>query len=159
GGTCSVGIESTIIALTDGDPVILRPGAISPEALERAIGESVGPPGIHRTVRAPGMLASHYAPETPLRLVHADRLPALAAALSAEGKRVAVMALSGCRSETGKTVAMPSYPAAYGHDLYAVIRTLDDGQHDVILAERPPRTAPWLAVNDRLQRACGGNAD
>ncbi|MBM4315774.1 MAG: translation factor Sua5, partial [Deltaproteobacteria bacterium] len=46
-------------------------------------------------------------------------------------------------------------PAAYGYDLYAVIRMLDNGQHDVILVERTPRTEAWLAVNDRLQRASG----
>jgi len=159
GGACSVGIESTIVALTGGAPVVLRPGCIRPEALEEATGESVGLSGRSRTVRVPGMLASHYAPETPLRLAQGDQLPALAAVLSAEGKRVAVMALSGFRSATGETVAMPSDPAGYGRDLYAVIRMLDGGQHDVILVERPPRERAWLAVNDRLQRASGGNAD
>lgn len=159
GGACRVGIESTIIALADGDPVILRPGEISPEALERVMGEKVGLPGIPRTVRTPGMLASHYAPATPLRLVHADRLPAVAASLSANGKRVALMALSGYRSATGQTVVMPSDPSAYGCNLYAVIRMLDGGQHDAILVETPPQTEAWLAVNDRLQRASGRDGD
>lgn len=153
GGACSVGIESTIVALTDGTPLILRPGGISPAALEEAMGQKVELPGTLQTVRAPGMLASHYAPATPLRLVGAKQLPAVAASFTAEGKRAAVMALSGYRSATGQTVAMPSDPAAYGYDLYAVIRMLDGGQHDVILVERPPRTGAWLAINDRLQRA------
>jgi L-threonylcarbamoyladenylate synthase len=63
------------------------------------------------------------------------------------------MALSGYRSATGQTVAMPSEPSAYGYDLYAVIRMLDNGRHDAILVETPPQTEAWLAVNDRLQRA------
>ncbi|MBM4313354.1 MAG: threonylcarbamoyl-AMP synthase, partial [Deltaproteobacteria bacterium] len=108
GGACSVGIESTIVALTDSSPLILRPGGISPAALEEAMGQKVELPGTLQTVRAPGMLASHYAPATPLRLVGAQQLPAVAASFAAEGKRAAVMALSGYRSATGQTVAMPS---------------------------------------------------
>ena len=117
GGACSVGIESTIVALTDDAPLVLRPGGISPAALEEAMGQKVGLPGALQTVRVPGMLASHYAPATPLQLLSAARLPAAAASLAAGGKRAAVMALSGYRSATGKTVAMPSDPAAYGYDL------------------------------------------
>jgi L-threonylcarbamoyladenylate synthase len=153
GGACRVGIESTIVALTDGNPVILRPGGISPAALEAVMGQKVTLPGITRTVRVPGMLASHYAPETPLRLVGSAELPDVAASLAAKGRRAAVMALSGYRSATGQTVAMPSEPSAYGYDLYAVIRMLDNGRHDAILVETPPQTEAWLAVNDRLQRA------
>ena len=155
GGACSVGIESTIVALTDDAPLVLRPGGISPAALEEAMGQKVGLPGALQTVRVPGMLASHYAPATPLQLLSAARLPAAAASLAAGGKRAAVMALYGYRSATGQTVAMPSDPAAYGYDLYAVIRMLDGGGHDAILVETPPQTEAWLAVNDRLQRASG----
>lgn len=159
GGACRVGIESTIVALTDSDPVILRPGEISPEALEAVMGQKVVLPGISRTVRVPGMLASHYAPATPLQLVGAAQLPAVAASLSANGKRVAVMALSGYRSPTGQTVTMPPEPSAYGYDLYAVIRILDSGGHDAILVEMPPQTEAWMAVNDRLYRASGKDTD
>ena len=155
GGACRVGVESTIIALTDTAPVILRPGGISPEALEQVMGQKVGLPGASRTVRVPGILVSHYAPATPLRLVSPTHLPAVAASLSAKGKRVAVMALSGYRSATGQTVAMPPEPSAYGCDLYAVIRMLDSGGHDAILVETPPQAEAWLAVNDRLHRASG----
>jgi L-threonylcarbamoyladenylate synthase len=105
------------------------------------------------------MLASHYAPATPLQLVSPAQLPAVAANLSAKGKRVAVMALSGYRSATGQTVAMPPEPSAYGCDLYAVIRMLDSGRHDAILVEKPPETEAWLAVNDRLHRASGRDTD
>jgi L-threonylcarbamoyladenylate synthase len=158
GGDCPVGVESTIVDLTGSVPVILRPGGIPPEALERVMGQKIELPGAARTGRAPGMLASHYAPATPLRLVARAELPAVAASLSATGKRVAVMALSGCASATGQTVAMPSEPAAYGRDLYAVIRMLDGGGHDAILVEMPPQTEAWLAVNDRLRKAGGGDS-
>lgn len=155
GGACRVGIESTIVNLTGSNPIILRPGGISPAELEAVMGKKVALPGIPRTVRVPGMLVSHYAPATPLRRVDMAQLPGIAASLAAQGKRAAVMALSGYRSATGQTVAMPPEPSGYGYDLYAVIRMLDSGQHDVILVEKPPQTEAWLAVNDRLQRASG----
>lgn len=156
GGACRVGVESTIVALTEGNPVILRPGEISREALEQATGQKVALPGLIRVPRVPGMLASHYAPATPLRLAAPALLPSIAAGLAARGKRVALMALSGYRSATGQTVAMPPDPSAYGCDLYAVIRMLDSGRHDLILVETPPETEAWLAVSDRLQRAASG---
>jgi len=49
--------------------------------------------------------------------------------------------------------AMPANPVTYGHLLYATLRHLDNGKFDRLLAEDPPRTADWLAVTDRLQRA------
>ena len=159
GGDCPVGVESTIVSLVGETPVLLRPGGISPQAIERVLGQAVGRPDASGTLRAPGMLASHYAPATPLRLVGPARLPAVAADLAAAGQRVAVMALSGYESATGRTVAMPAEPAAYGQGLYAVIRMLDSGGHDAILVEMPPQTEAWLAVNDRLCRAAGASAE
>ena len=158
GGDCPVGVESTILSLAGDTPVLLRPGDISPAALAGVLGQPIGSPEGFSTIRAPGLLASHYAPATPLWLSDGEELPTVTASLSAAGKRVAVMALSGYKSGTGRTVAMPLEPAAYGRDLYTVIRMLDDGSHDAIVVERPPRTEPWLAVNDRLRRASGKHA-
>lgn len=158
GGACPVGVESTIVSLAGDAPVLLRPGAIAPAALAGVLGEPIESPDGNATIRAPGTLASHYAPATALMLADAEELPTVVASLAQRGRRVAVMALSGYRSPTGRTVAMPAEPAAYGRDLYAVIRMLDDGRHDAIVAERPPRSEPWLAVNDRLRRASGRDA-
>ncbi len=66
-GHCRVGVESTILDLSGDTPVLLRPGGVSLESLEAAIGP-VARITDAATLRAPGMLASHYAPTLPLRL-------------------------------------------------------------------------------------------
>jgi len=158
GGDCPVGLESTILSLAGKEPVLLRPGHIPPAALADVLGKPVELPDGNAAIRVPGTLASHYAPATALLLADAEALSAVVTGLVVRGRRVAVMALSGQLSPTGQTVAMPADPTAYGRDLYAAIRMLDDGRHDIIVVERPPRDEGWLAVNDRLERASGGSA-
>jgi L-threonylcarbamoyladenylate synthase len=67
GGACPVGLESTIIGLEHDRPVLLRPGGLAIEAIERALGCEVGL-SHGEAINAPGQLASHYAPGAPLRL-------------------------------------------------------------------------------------------
>lgn len=73
-GDCPIGLESTVLDLTGAHPVILRPGAITIDALERVIGpfarrEAAPSPGENGAVlRSPGMMSSHYAPTLPIRL-------------------------------------------------------------------------------------------
>src|SRR3954462_3222497 len=70
GGACDVGLESTIVELSRGAPVLLRPGAIGRDELARVIGTTPREPDAHAP-RASGTLASHYAPHTPLVLMEA----------------------------------------------------------------------------------------
>jgi L-threonylcarbamoyladenylate synthase len=72
GGACAVGVESTIVGL-DGPARLLRPGGLPAEAIEACLGHPLLPPG--ETVKAPGMLASHYAPEAALRLGATEAAP------------------------------------------------------------------------------------
>jgi L-threonylcarbamoyladenylate synthase len=73
GGPCAVGVESTVLDLSGGGAVLLRPGGVPAEAIEAAIGP-VGRPvpqaaaEATRSLRSPGMLISHYAPSLPVRL-------------------------------------------------------------------------------------------
>lgn len=67
GGPCAVGLESTIV-IADPDPVLLRPGGVSAEALEAALGQPLAIGGDAGKPTSPGQLASHYAPEAALRL-------------------------------------------------------------------------------------------
>jgi L-threonylcarbamoyladenylate synthase len=67
GGACAVGLESTIVGFEAGTPVLLRPGGISVERLRQVVGGDIVPPA-GSGITAPGQLASHYAPETRLRL-------------------------------------------------------------------------------------------
>lgn len=153
GGASEIGIESTIVDLSDARAVLLRPGAIGREALEAVLGEAVlektAAPGAGP--RHSGGLERHYAPRTPTRLV---AMHALDQEIGASGARIAVLAFSRPDTRVKVWRRMPRDPRAYARKLYAMLRVLDDSGCDAILVESPPQTPEWAAVNDRLRRAC-----
>ncbi|MBM3358934.1 MAG: threonylcarbamoyl-AMP synthase [Betaproteobacteria bacterium] len=160
GGEADVGIESTILDLSGGAPVLLRTGWITAEELTRALGIEVAAAG-EDAPRAPGTHARHYAPQTPLMLVEGDLAVEIAASLVRQGRRVAVLAFSAAQPLIAGVnwVAAPGEAAAYAHALYANLRALDESGCDTILVERPPRDPAWAAINDRLTRAAAGAAE
>ena len=157
GGECDVGIESTIVDATGAAPVLLRPGHITARDIERAAGIALAAPTAH-SPRAPGTLAAHYAPATPLLVMEGDLLLELAATLTRQGKRVAVLARSALQPLLAGVVwtAAPREAQQYAHDLYANLRTLDAAGCDALLVEELPQGPDWAAVNDRLLRAAAG---
>ncbi|HZM44801.1 MAG TPA: L-threonylcarbamoyladenylate synthase [Burkholderiales bacterium] len=158
GGAADVGIESTIVDLSGGKPRLLRPGWITAAAIEEALEERVIAAGAGAP-RAPGMLAAHYAPLTPLALAERDLLLELAASLGRQGRKVAVLALSSARPlDPVIWLVAPADPAGYAHTLYANLREADEAGCDALVVERPPQTPEWAAVNDRLSRAAAGTA-
>ena len=160
GGACEVGIESTIVAVTGGVPTLLRPGAIGVRELAQVLGHAPAAPD--RTApRASGTLASHYAPKTPAMLAPADALHAEIVQLVDRDEDVAILARTVRRPVdfAGAWIGAPLDAAAYAHDLYANLRTLDAANADVILIETPPADDAWLAVRDRLGRATRGEDD
>jgi L-threonylcarbamoyladenylate synthase len=158
GGPCEVGIESTIIDVSGARPTLLRPGTITAHALERVLGVALGAAG-PASPRASGSLPKHYAPQTPLMLVESDLVVELAASMTRQGSTVAVLARSALRPliEGLTWIAAPREAAAYAHDLYANLRTLDSAGCAVMLVEEPPLDAAWAAVHDRLTRAAAGS--
>jgi L-threonylcarbamoyladenylate synthase len=158
GGECAVGIESTIVDLSGAQPRLLRPGAVSLAALEEALGTEVAMPG-DGAPRAPGMLKAHYAPGTPLMLVESDLMPALVRNLVRQEKNLAVLSFSALGPPLpGLTwLAAAAEPAGYAHALYANLRELDASGAQIIIVERPPGEAQWMAVLDRLTRAAAGS--
>ena len=151
GDPCEIGIESTIVAFTDGEPVLLRPGGIALTDIAVVLG-AIPRTAIDNTLRASGTLASHYAPRTPAKLIEAS---ALADVVAASGDRVAVLARTvvATRRFRGTWIDAPRDTARYAHDLYSNLRALDSGQAIAILIEAPPVDPAWLAVRDRLVRA------
>ena len=153
GGACEVGLESTILDLSRGDPVLLRPGAITRDDIATTIGvvprerDSSAP-------RASGTLAAHYAPRTALVVVQPGDLEGELA----ERANVAVLGFGEAPPTANVTswIGAEKDPARYGHDLYANLRTLDASGAKRIVVVAPPRDAPWEAVNDRLSRAAAG---
>ena len=158
GGASDVGIESTIVDASREAPVLLRPGHISARDIEQAAGVPLAQPTA-QSPRAPGTLAAHYAPATPLIVAESDLLLELAATLTRQGKRVAVLARSALQPLlTGITwIAAPPGAVGYAHDLYANLRSLDAAGCDAILVEQLPQVPEWAAVNDRLGRAATGS--
>ena len=150
GGPSEVGIESTIVDLSGGAAVLLRPGRISKHELEAVI----GPVG-DKTASAPrhsGGLERHYAPRTPAMLVPTHDLDKEIA----KGKdKVAVLAFSRPDERVDYWLRMPRDAQAYAQKLYAALRELDSAACERILVEAPPDTVDWAAVRDRLKRACG----
>ncbi len=153
GGDCPLGIESTIIDCSRGAAVLLRPGVLTRAELEAVTGEPLRTPDASAP-RASGTLASHYAPRARLRLWPAA---ALAAALHSAATLPAGLAvyslLAGSAMDGLRRRRMPDDPVAAAHELFAVIRLLDDEGATEIWVEQPPDDAAWEGVLDRLRRA------
>ena len=151
GGECEIGLESTIVDLSSETPRILRPGKISRPEIEAVIGPvAEGKDG--DSPRASGTLASHYAPRAGVEVLARAPLVSRYHELAKRGQKVAAL-LRGQPFKDIDGEVLPSDLAGYGHALYAALRRLDARGFDVLLAELPPHTAAWAAVNDRLKRA------
>jgi L-threonylcarbamoyladenylate synthase len=150
GGPSEIGIESTIVDLSGGTPVLLRPGRVSKADLEAALKSRIEEKS-DASPRHSGGLERHYAPRTPARLVPSYDLDKEIARL---GAKVAVLAFSRPDERVDYWLRMPRDPQAYAQKLYGALRELDTAACDEILVEAPPETPEWAAVRDRLQRAC-----
>ena len=158
GGACAVGIEPTIVDCSRGDPVVLRPGHISPLHLEAVLGKL---PDIATAVGAPrvsGSLAAHYAPLTPMRIVTGPRLLDFINAQRHKGDRCGVIGHSQPPQAGMPHVwrMLPADPVGYAHELYAALRDMDHAGVDLIAVEALPESPLWAAVSDRLRRAAAG---
>lgn len=156
GGATSVGIESTVLDLTGGQPTLLRPGMISVPALEAVIGpvalSSHAGGAVARP--SPGMLEKHYSPRADVVVVDpadvADRMERE----RASGRKVGAMVIGAAPDDASSTVRrLPGDAAAYAARLYDSLHALDDAGCDVIVIERVPGGPEWQGVADRLRRS------
>ena len=157
GGACEVGIESTIIDCTRGVPVLLRPGAITRDDIERVCGlRPLSKDELQaNTPRASGTLLAHYAPNAKVRLMPAQQLQAALEMLGADGQHIAVYHRSPLKtaSQGIHLRAMPAQALATGRELFGTLRDFDALGAKLIWIETPPDTPDWEGVRDRLQRA------
>ena len=151
GGGCTVGIESTVISFVEEIPRILRPGGIDRAAVEACIGkvvsgEQASPEDISQS---PGMLPSHYATATPLRIV--EDLTGYASR-----KDVGVLLFgTGSQVFSGPVeyLSLSSDTAEAAMRLYQAMRRLDSLSLSLIVVKLLPEDGIGLAVNNRLQKA------
>ncbi len=142
GGPCRVGLESTVVDLSGARPALLRPGGVTPEALEAALGEPLVHAAADPTApRAPGQLESHYAPGLPVRLNAAAAHPG--------------EALLGFGGTPGATLDLSASgdPVEAAANLFAMLRALDLPEFTGIAVAPIPERGLGLAINDRLRRA------
>jgi len=147
GGSCPVGIESTIVDLSSEYPRILRPGAITAEMLSQHLSFSTDAV-VAAAPRVPGSLDSHYAPRTPCY-----QIPAGLAEAPFPGQRIGLLAQRPTNWPVTKFWPMPSQPEDYAHVLYAALHEADASSCEILLIALPPNEPEWAAINDRLQRA------
>jgi L-threonylcarbamoyladenylate synthase len=136
GGPTTVGIESTVVSLRRTPPSILRPGMISQIELETATG-IVWQREFERTritdaAESPGQHPRHYAPRTPFYVLGPGVEPP---------------------SGRGRVIQLPTDRELYAHQLYAELHRADGEGWDWIAVTRPPETAEWSGILDRLTRA------
>lgn len=167
GGPCEVGLESTILDLTTSPPTILRPGAISKEALEAVIGPvAESQDTTEAAPKAPGMKYRHYAPRAPLTLLREGRLIEEICQLWEEVTSPIGFLLSD--DTIGQLPPPPidvylfnmgpkEHPKEASQRLFSGLRYFDDIEVSAIYAESWPEKDIGQALMNRLRKAAGGS--
>ena len=170
GGEVGIGLESTIVDLTEGRPVILRPGYVTRQMLEQVLGGV----DVDRTIldgnsgcrpKAPGMKYRHYAPRGELTIVEGDQeevirsINRLCGEAAARGKRTGVIGtdetVDRYRADTVKSVGSRVDEEAIAHSLYRILREFDDENVEVMYSESFPSEGMGQAIMNRLLKAAG----
>lgn len=171
GGSVGIGIESTIIDLTEAKPMILRPGYITLEMLSEALGEEViMDPGIIAAddttkPKAPGMKYKHYAPKADMMIVDGKKdavitkINALTQAAQQEGKRVAVIATEETQNEYQADVVLcmgkREDEDSIAKHMYKILRDCDELEVQAIYSESFQTPRIGQAIMNRLLKAAG----
>jgi L-threonylcarbamoyladenylate synthase len=154
-GPTAIGLESTVLDLTSAPFRVLRPGPISPGALEAALGgvevQASGPSHLPEQPASPGQLSVHYAPKTPaFRVERHERLP------SALSEQTIVIVLGEPRELAeirARRLFRLETPEMAARSLYDVLHECDALGGDTILVLMPPDLPEWEAIRDRVRRA------
>ncbi|MFA4647515.1 L-threonylcarbamoyladenylate synthase [Pyrococcus kukulkanii] len=163
GGETKIGVESTVIDLTEWPPVLLRPGGLPLEEIEKVIGEVRVHPAVYgkkvNLAKAPGMKYRHYAPSAEVIVVEGPRekveekIGELVEEFRRRGKRVGVIG-SG-RYNADEFFFLGSTVEDIARNLFKALRYMDKAGVDVVLAEGVEERGLGLAVMNRLRKAAG----
>ena len=149
GGAVGIGLESTIVDVSGPEPIILRPGYVTQEMLEKVLGEveldqTILDGTTAQRPKAPGMKYRHYAPKGELSIVEGsaeavvEHINGLCARAAAEGKKTGVIATE-----------------AIAHSLYRILREFDDEEVEVMYTESFSSYGMGQAIMNRLLKAAG----
>ena len=158
GGPVEVGLESTVLDISRRPPVILRPGAITPEELEPLIGEVIIGTGGKALRRSPGTSYRHYSPRARVTLVeeaNPEAMTRLVEQRTRKGSKVGVVAHHAPSPQNNRVVVrlMPQELKAYARQMFAIMRELDELGVDEIIIEKVEEKGMGVAIMDRLRRA------
>lgn len=154
GGSCAVGLESTIVGIEEGQVVIYRLGGTEISAIEEIVGKVLILPQSSSNPKSPGMLKSHYAPRKPFIL---GDIKSLAEKYTASGSKFAVLSFdtdySDLKPQASFILSKSRNFEEAAKRLFSGMRFLDQADVSVILAEELPEEHFGKAINDRLRRA------
>ncbi|MFA4640685.1 L-threonylcarbamoyladenylate synthase [Pyrococcus kukulkanii] len=163
GGETKIGVESTVIDLTEWPPVLLRPGGLPLEEIEKVIGEVRIHPAVYGKrvdlAKAPGMKYRHYAPNAEVIVVEGSRekveekIREIIGEFKRKGKRVGVIG-SG-RYNADEFFFLGNTVEDVARNLFKALRHMDRAGVDVVLAEGVEEKGLGLAVMNRLRKAAG----
>lgn len=169
GGPAKVGVESTVIDLSEDIPLILRPGGLTKEELESILGHVEIDPGLAPGERpkSPGQKYKHYAPKAEVTVVEGSvdfqikKIQGLTRELEKAGYKVGIMATAQTRDfyKNGRIISMGDRdaPLTISSNVFTILRKFDRLKVDKILAESIPQKGLGLAVMNRLYKASGYN--
>lgn len=149
GGPVSVGIESTVIDVSEELPLLLRPGGMPAEEIEAFLGEPLRHPDGRSSRRSPGTRYRHYAPTIPVRVWHPEA-PFEVAGMELE--RWGFMGLTVPPAHFGRALRFESVEN-YARGLFSGFRALEAEGLLGIVAEWPPDAGVGLGLRDRIRRA------
>ncbi len=159
GGSCAVGLESTVLDLSGDVPVIVRPGAITAEDLGEYLVDVSYDLGTHDAPRSPGQLLKHYAPSIPVRLgaVDVDAGEGLLAFGSTKFMGIKTGGFANQLPDTKfKNLSENGDLHEAAANLFSMLRDLDNTDNTGIAVMNVPETGLGIAINDRLRRAAQG---
>ncbi len=152
GGSCQVGLESTIVGEEQGEIIIYRLGGLAIEAIEKIVGTVSVQLNQSSNPKAPGQLKSHYAPKKPIFIGNINELQYQYA-----DKKLGIITFGdGHISKSNMIIKNLSPSKNYQEaaiNLFSFLRELDASSVDIILCELLPEESLGLAINDRLRRA------
>jgi len=153
GGSCSRGIESTIVGFKDNKTIIYRFGSIAVEEIEAIVGEVFYITKDDTAPEAPGMLTKHYAPKTKTFLT--ENVSQLLT--ENQGKKIGLILFDGkldLKNTSEKIIlSKNSNLLEAASNLYEAMHYLDKKNLDIIIAEKMPDVGVGKSINDRLERA------